>query len=568
MGISILPNRYRVNGVVSTDKTVLQNMETLAGAAQAYINYDITDGKWAVVINTTGNAVASFNDSNILGGVSVQGTGLRDLYNSVRVEFPHVDLRDEPDFVEVTIPVGDRNSNEPDNQLIMQLDVVNDPVMAEMLGLIELKQSRVDRVIRFTADRSYIGLRAGDLIDVTNAMLAYTNKVFRIISISEVDGDDGSIAVEITALEYDANVYDTSDLFRFERTNENGIVTIGSIDPPDAPTITAIDRDSRPRVILETTAPAGIVEGMEFWFSTDAGNYTQVGTQVKVGGGTFAFGDTISFDFDQVVTGDIYAKCRAINSTTSSEFGNVGNLIGFVKTQQTDAITENTEFVDNSTGNLLIANGLLALLGGLDGILSGNTTSGSAAGNLIETIGSESTPALSLTVISANVQAKLNNVGNTYTQADGYDYPIVIGNAIQFRFTLNNNLRAMQMTATTPTGNLSYEFLEPVTNTVQTNYIFAQPAFEIVLKFGSAGNFYAGTTVTNSTIDWTTKTSTFTVENPVLGQYDLFMVAIPTFDLNMVWSRVNLTSSGDTNKVFFTSFGNVGPAQLALTGFR
>ena len=263
-GYTSIPALYRINGVVSSDKTVLQNMETLAGAAQSWVNFDITTGKWAVVINRAGSSTASFNDSNILGGIRVQGTGLTDLYNSVRVEFPHVDLRDEPDFIEIEIPSGDRNLNEPDNQLIMQFDCINDPVMAEMLGLIELKQSRVDLMITFAADRSYIGLRAGDLIDVTNSMMAYTNKVFRIVSISEVDGDDGSLQVEITALEYDANVYNLDDLFRFERSNENGIVTIGSIDPPPAPTITAFERNSRPRVELETTVPAGIVEGMEF----------------------------------------------------------------------------------------------------------------------------------------------------------------------------------------------------------------------------------------------------------------------------------------------------------------
>lgn len=568
MGISLLPYRYRINGVVSTDKTVLQNMETLAGAAQSYINYDINAGKWAVVINTTGTSVASFDDSNILGGIAVQGTGLRDLYNSVRVEFPHVDLRDEPDFVEIAIPSEDRNSNEPDNELIIQFDCINDPVMAEMLGLIELKQSRVDRVIRFVTDRSYIGLKTGDLIDVTNSVLAYTNKMFRIISIAEIDGDDGSLNIEIAALEYDDNVYSTDDLFRYIRSNENGIVTIGSIDPPAAPTITAYERDARPRVELETTVPAGIVEGMEFWFSTDGNNFNQVGTQYKVGGGTFDFGDTVSFDFDQVVTGNIFAKCRALNSTTSSEFGNVGSLLGFVKTQTTDAITENTDFIDSSTGNLLIANGLLALLGGLDGIFSGDVSVGTAGGNLVETIGSASTPGTSITVLSANVQALLTNVSNSYTTNDGYDSAVVLGNTIQFGFSLSTPLRAMQITATTPTGTMDYEFLEPVSNTVQTNAILAQPAFGIQLRLNSGGNILAGTLVQESTIDWTSKSSTFTVENPASGSYHVFMLAIPTYDLNMDWSRGNIVAVGDTNKVFFTNFTGMGNAQIAIQGFR
>jgi hypothetical protein len=189
----------------------MQNLETLCGAAQAFLNYDIAQGKWAVVINRPGASVASFDDSNIVGSISIQGTGLRDLYNTVRVEFPHIDLNDEYDFVEIAIPAGDRNANEPDNTLNIQFDCINDPVMAEMLGLIELKQSRVDRVITFDVDFSYLGLKAGDLIDVTSTLLGYTNKMFRIISINESDGSDGSLMMNITALEYDADVYDISD---------------------------------------------------------------------------------------------------------------------------------------------------------------------------------------------------------------------------------------------------------------------------------------------------------------------------------------------------------------------
>ena len=373
MGISVLPYRYRINGVVSTDKTVLQNMETLAGAAQSWINYDVNAGLWSVVINTTGLSQASFNDSNIIGGISVQGTGLRELYNSVRVEFPHVDLNDEPDFVEITIPAEDRNPNEPDNTLNIQFDVINDPVMAEMLGMIELKQSRVDRVITFTTDYSYIGLKAGDLIDVTNSMLGYTNKMFRIINISESDGDTGAINLQIQALEYDANVYSTDDLYRYARSNQNGLTSIGAIDPPTTPVITAREQDARPGVVIDTTVPSGVVDGIEFWFSTDNTNYVLLSTERPAGGGTYAFGDTVSYDYDAfTVTGNVYAKCRAVNSTTSSDYSPVGSLLNFAPVQVTDAIGQNTQILDSGGSALPLLLALPALLKGVDTFLNGN----------------------------------------------------------------------------------------------------------------------------------------------------------------------------------------------------
>jgi hypothetical protein len=395
MGFTISDYRYRINGVLSTDATVMENMETLSRAAQSWFTYDVTEGKWAVIINTTGNSIASFDNSNITGPVSISGTGLSDLYNRVRVEFPHVDLDDQVDFVEIAIPSEDRNPNEPDNTLNISFDVINDPVMAEMLGFVELKQSRVDKVIRFTTDYSYIGLKAGDLIDVTNSVLGYTNKVFRIISLEEAD--DEAISISITATEYDANVYDVSDLFRYERSNENGIVTKGAIDPPTTPIITAYEQTARPGVDLETTVPSGIVEKIEFWYSTDNTNFILVGTESPSGGGTYEFADTVIFNYDKFdAAGNVFVKCRAVNSTTASEYSPTASLIGFTPVQVTDAIGFDTVLLDEFGDIDPLQLALPLALAGLDAFLGGDPDLGAAVdgavtdsienGNLTDTL--------------------------------------------------------------------------------------------------------------------------------------------------------------------------------------
>jgi len=372
-GITQLETQFRINGVLSTDATVMQNIETLCSAAQAWLTYDINAGRWAVNINQAGASVASFDNSNIIGPISVSGTGLRDLYNSVKVEFPHIDLRDNLDCVTVEIPDEDRNANEPDNQLNIVFDIVNDPTQAELLGVIELKQSRVDKVIQFVTDYSYLGLTAGSLIDVTNDVLGYSNKLFRIVSIAEEDTDDGNIALNITALEYDANVYDPGDLFRFTRTDENGLITIGEIGTPGTPTITATSQDVRPRVSIESTVPEGIVNGMEFWLSEDNGTtFVLLATERASGSGNFTFGDTIGYEYDKVVTGNLQAKTRAVNSTTSSLYSSVGSLNGFVPVQVTDAIGVDTEILDEDGDSIATQLALSALLAALDGFLNGD----------------------------------------------------------------------------------------------------------------------------------------------------------------------------------------------------
>ena len=381
-GTSVLPYRYRINGVLSTDKTVMQNMEMITSAAQSWLTYDINQGKWAVVINEPGSSTVSFDDSNIVGPISVQGTGLRELYNTVRVEFPHVDLADEPDYIEDTIPAGDRNANEPDNTLTINLDLINDPVMAESLGIVELKQSRVNRVIKFTTDYTHLGVKAGDLIDVTNSVLNYTNKVFRVVSMAEEDAEDGSLNVTITALEYDADVYNLDDIFRYERSNQNGLVTIGYVGAPTTPTITAFANSARPRTSIATTVPTGIVDGIEFWFSTDGTNYVLLSTETPTGG-AFTYGQAVTYDYDKyVVTSNVYAKCRAVNATTTSDYSNVGSLLNFAPVQITDAIGANTSVRDNAGATISLAALLPTLINALSGLYGGNISSGSPGGNI------------------------------------------------------------------------------------------------------------------------------------------------------------------------------------------
>jgi hypothetical protein len=258
--MSSIPNFFSINGVIDTSRSVLENMNAICEASGCWLTFDIHEGRWAVVINNIGTSVASFDDSNIIGGIDITSTSLTEVYNSVTYEFPHQDLRSERDSVTMKIPNADRYPNEPDNELTISSELVNNQAQAQALAARQLKQSRVDKVLSFTADYSYVNLKAGDLIDVsaksyfdydyyypsnyyanTDAAGYYglINKKFRIINISEQDGDDGTLTMKITALEYNADVYSTSGLVITERNQQNGITakTLNS-------TLTTIDDQS------------------------------------------------------------------------------------------------------------------------------------------------------------------------------------------------------------------------------------------------------------------------------------------------------------------------------------
>lgn len=369
----VLTNRYQINGLIDTSKPVLQNMEAITNSAASWLGYDIHEGRWGVVINQTGTSIASFNDSNILGSISVSGTGLKDLYNSSKATFPHRDLRDSQDFVLTQIATQDQFANEQSHTLGLTYDIINEPIQAQLLSLIELKQGRIDLVVNFRADYSYINLKAGDLIDVTDTRFSFTNKVFRIASIAEVQNDAGPLELEITALEYNSNVYSTADLYRYTRSDADGIITIGSIGAPGTPQVTKFEIDARPRVLVESTAPTGIVESMEFWISYDVlvaeenRTYTILGEVKPVNGGTFASGQTVRLDYDNLNSSNFVIKTRGKNSTTVGPYSSISGFTEFDPTQTTQAIGPDTKTID-SLGNIVTALAVIDLLKGVDGI--------------------------------------------------------------------------------------------------------------------------------------------------------------------------------------------------------
>jgi hypothetical protein len=189
--------------------------------------------------------VKSFTDANIIGSINVTGSGIDSMYNSVEVTYPNQDLLNSRDSVNFVVPYASRFPNELDKKLTISLDCINNEIQAAYVGAIELNQNRIDKIIQFKTDYSVLGLKAGDLIDVTAVMYGYNQKVFRITKVAEEDADDGTIQLSITALEYDETVYSTAGLVYTARTTATGVV------PKSANTaLNALDKANQSNVVF------------------------------------------------------------------------------------------------------------------------------------------------------------------------------------------------------------------------------------------------------------------------------------------------------------------------------
>lgn len=375
-----------INGVIDTGRNVMDNIENIANSAQCWVTYDITQGKWSVVINQAGASTHSFDDSNIVGSIDLVTTQLDRLYNAVEVQYPDNDLEDANGFVRADMLPGDLLQNEPENVLRLTYPLLNDQIQALHLGLTELKQSRLDKVITFTTDYTSYGVRAGDIIDVTADTYGFTNKLFRVLQLEEVDREDGYIDIRITANEYDSSIY-THNLSRYTLSNQDGIFGLGDIGAMDPITVTLTEVDQLPSILIESAfnAAGAPVTGVEIWvysvtdpteianwnnpalYPDEDRDYRLLTTKFSVDE-TFALGGAFDHTVYDLGAGNWLIKIRPINAQTTGPFTTPGALT----TYDPDVSSAVFDDINNNIGNIPVE--LLNVTNFYSGLATDTTT--------------------------------------------------------------------------------------------------------------------------------------------------------------------------------------------------
>jgi hypothetical protein len=357
-------NVRQINGVVRTDEPVWSNLERLAEAASVWFTYDTHNGVYSWVINQAGNTVASISEADIIGPIQISGSGLTNLYNSVEIEYPRNDIRDQPHYVRVNLPNELRNAYEPDNTLQMSSEFINNQPQAEYVAMVTLKQSRLDRTVTIVMDYTKINLQAGDIIDITSDTYGWTAKEFRIMRVREIEGDDGSLRLEFSCTEYDDTIYD-GVWTNFLVGGQPGIRSIGSIGKPGTPTVALTTVDSLPAQAVTTTVPVGVVDRMQFWAgnlaatgNVDTTAFDLYGSVASSDAESFTQSGNVTFTTTSLRDGDWIWKTRGVNGMGTGPFSDLSGNIQYTRAQAPDVIRIGTPTVD-STGNTLSSGGTL-----------------------------------------------------------------------------------------------------------------------------------------------------------------------------------------------------------------
>lgn len=297
--------RYRINGVLDTGQTALSNVDKIMIACDSWMQYNAASGKWAVVINKAESSALSFDDSNIVGSLSVGSIDITQTINQIEAKFNDKTNRDQANYVNEKIPSGLLYPNEPVNKYTITYDLVNDSVQALYLANRILEQAREDLTV--TINTTYVGIQvnAGDVVSVTNNSYGWTNKLFRVMKVQEASLPDGNLGASLNLIEYNSAIYDDKDVTQYAPAPNNELASPTYFSGLLPPTVTASYPSATvPTFDVQVTMPTvGRVTFIRLFYSTYSSptpsqwklldSYTTANSQPITNGSTYTF-DSLS----------------------------------------------------------------------------------------------------------------------------------------------------------------------------------------------------------------------------------------------------------------------------------
>jgi hypothetical protein len=367
-GSSATQKRYTINGIVNTSEDCRTTLDRLLTACNSFFTYDAYQGKWKVSPNkaeSTGSAF-QFNDENVLSDYKFSSTGLEAGYNSVEVEFPDKDQKDKSNYVVIDLPANLRETNEPDNQMSLRMEFVHNNVQAEYLANQQLRQTRDDLVVMFTADYTTMGVDAGDVVKLYETdTYGQNDKLYRVLQTVEKEGDDGMLTVEFTCLEYNADVYTVEPITEFTPADNTDIGLFNRLGVPTKPTV---DNErsllSLPAFDVNTNTPStGIYTRAELWYDTQSDMSTKKLLDTFRSPTTIGTGTEVEFTIKGLASDTYYYQTRVGNDAAFGDFSTTSNAHNWTANVLINPVTiiDGTQPVLGvSGGNIVVNNGSIS----------------------------------------------------------------------------------------------------------------------------------------------------------------------------------------------------------------
>ena len=198
-------NIFDTNAVLDTSKKVIDNVRDILRGCRGYLPY--VQGKYKLVIETTGTASVSLDEDDIIGGYSLSSPTKNSKYNRVIATFINPDRNFQADQVTFP-PTDDSGLASADRHATMKtadggfllegkfdFKTITSPYQAEEMAEIILRRSRESLGLSIVVGFNAYQLHIGDIVNITLSSLGFSTKAFRVIQMTF--NDDYTITLQL-----------------------------------------------------------------------------------------------------------------------------------------------------------------------------------------------------------------------------------------------------------------------------------------------------------------------------------------------------------------------------------
>ena len=184
-------NIFDTNAVLDTSKKVIDNVRELLRGCRGYLPY--VQGKYRLVIETTGSASVSLTEDDILNGFTLASPTKNSKFNRVIATFINPDRNFQADQItfpptdDSSLPSADQHATmkTADGGFLLEgrfdFATITSPYQAEEMAEIILRRSRESLGLNITAGFNAYKLHIGDIVNITLSSLGFNAKAFRVI---------------------------------------------------------------------------------------------------------------------------------------------------------------------------------------------------------------------------------------------------------------------------------------------------------------------------------------------------------------------------------------------------
>ena len=231
-------NIFDTNVALDTSQKIIDNVREILKGCRGYLPY--TEGKYKLIIETTGTASITLTEDDIIGGYNLSIPTKNERYNRVIVGFVNPERNFQVDEVQFP-PVDDSGLASADQHATMKtadggfllegrftFKTITSPYQAEEMAEIILRRSREALTLGLNVSFDAYDLAIGDIVNVTHSSLGFSAKAFRVVGITF--NEDFTIGLSL--VEYQASHYTWATKTQVASTPTTNLPNPFTIQPP------------------------------------------------------------------------------------------------------------------------------------------------------------------------------------------------------------------------------------------------------------------------------------------------------------------------------------------------